>query len=363
MNCIDETLVFLNEKPRETQVVVLPDFFLDRLVNLTCEPSQFSELMRKVVEHKGGSVDGIAQTDFAGGNAINTASGLAKFNVRITPIICTNKIGEKQLRLRLKGRDIDLSHIKLRPRPSLTTALEFKTESGKTNMMLRDVGSLSDFGPEDLTNDDYQSIEEADYVSLFNWAGTKKYGTQLAATVFSWVKSKGKGKTYYDTADPKPNIEGVPELLEKVLRTPQVDVLCVNENEAATYAKYLDKKRLAEVSQTSFSEFALESARILARSLRARIDLHTTDFSATLTSKKETIVPTFDIKPLRATGAGDAWNAGNILADANGLSDECRLTLANAVSACYLSDPEGMHPARQRLIKFFKNCRLLRCKS
>ena len=85
----------------------------------------------------------------------------------------------------------------------------------------------------------------------------------------------------------------------------------------------------------------MEAARILAKLLPARIDLHTTAFSATLKGKSEVVVPTFKVKVFRATGAGDAWDAGNILGDQNGLSDECRLMLANAVSACYLSDPDG----------------------
>jgi sugar/nucleoside kinase (ribokinase family) len=66
------------------------------------------------------------------------------------------------------------------------------------------------------------------------------------------------------------------------------------------------------------------------------------------------VVPAFKIKALRATGAGDAWNAGNIFADANGFSDECRLTLANAASACYLKSADGTHPTRERLIRFLK---------
>jgi sugar/nucleoside kinase (ribokinase family) len=100
------------------------------------------------------------------------------------------------------------------------------------------------------------------------------------------------------------------------------------------------------------AELAMEAARILAKHLPARIDLHTTAFSATLKGKTEFSVPTFKVKVLRATGAGDAWNAGNIIGDRNGLSDECRLTLANAVAACYLSDPEGKHPTVKKLISF-----------
>jgi sugar/nucleoside kinase (ribokinase family) len=73
-----------------------------------------------------------------------------------------------------------------------------------------------------------------------------------------------------------------------------------------------------------------------------------------LKGKNEVKVPTFRIKTLRATGAGDAWCAGNILGDHNDLSDGCRLMLANAVAASYLSGPDGQHPTKQKLLSFLK---------
>lgn len=357
MSCKSELLSFLRKKQREIQAVVMPDFFLDRILDLTCEPSQFSPMIESAAKRKGGSIDGIPQTDIRGGNAANTASALAALGVSVTPLVCTNRLGLRQLRFHLKSRRVDLSHVKLVPKASLTTALEFKAENGKTNVMLRDVGSLSDFGPEDLTDRDYQHVEDADYVCLFNWVGTLKHGTRLAESVFKRAKAKGRSKTYFDTADPTPNIAGIPELIDKVLKTLYVDLLSLNENEAITYAGYLKKKPSARRRKENLSDFALESARILAKCLPARIDLHTTNFSATLAKEKEVVVPAFPIKPLRATGAGDAWNAGNIVGDANALSSECRLALANAVSACYLSSPDGLPPTRQRLVRFVENTR------
>ncbi|MCJ7763279.1 PfkB family carbohydrate kinase, partial [Candidatus Bathyarchaeota archaeon] len=237
----------------------------------------------------------------------------------------------------------------------ITTALELKTEYGKVNVMLRNLGALEDFGPDQLTISDYELIEDADYVCLFNWAGTKNFGTKLAQKVFEKVKAKGKGRTYYDTADPTPNKAGIAELMDKVLKTSQVDILSLNENEAVAYAGLLDGSIVEMKEKLGFAELALEAARVLAKRLSARIDLHTTSFSATLSANREVVVPTFKVEALRATGAGDAWNAGNVLGDGNGLSDECRLILANAVSACYLADADGMHPTLGKLAQFISN--------
>jgi sugar/nucleoside kinase (ribokinase family) len=144
-------------------------------------------------------------------------------------------------------------------------------------------------------------------------------------------------------------------LMAKVLKTDRLDILSVNENEAITYASLLDESLKQKQQRLDFAELAMEAARILAKHLPARIDLHTTVFSASLNGKQEVVVPTFKVKVLRATGAGDAWNAGNILGDRNGLADECRLMLANAVSACYLSDADGMHPTISRLVTFLRD--------
>jgi len=353
-NIKQELQNFSEQNPKNCKIALLPDFFLDRLVNLPWNVQEFSKKLLDVVNRKGGSIDGVPQTDLRGGNAINVASVLANLGATVTPIVCTSDYGLQQIKYHLKNVSIDFSHVKIRDKASITTALEFKNRSEKTNVMVREVGSLANFGPNDLGESDFAVIEDADYTCLFNWAGTLNFGTELAQTVFGRAK-KGKSKTYYDTADPSPNRQKIGELIKKALKSGQIDILSVNENEAIIYASQLDTSLNERKAQLGFSELAMESARILAKHITARIDLHTTIFSATLRGKTEVVAPTFKVNALRATGAGDAWTAGNILGDWNGLSDMGRLTFANAVSACYLSDAEGKHPSWNKLASFLKN--------
>jgi len=345
---------FLLNKPKDCKVVVLPDFFLDRLINLNWNFTEFSNLVEDVTKRKGGSIDGLPQTDLRGGNAINVASALANLGAKVTPIVCTSQSGLQQIKYYFKEVPFDTSHIKVREKASITTALELKNNNEKSNVMIRDLGSLTSFGPNDLDEADYALMDSADYTCVFNWAGTLKFGTAFAQAVFGRVKTKGKGKTYYDTADPMPNGGKVAELMENVLKSNKVDILSLNENEAIVYASLIDNNLNDKKMSLEFAELAMEAARVLARHLTARIDLHTTAFSASLKDKSEVMVPSFKVKVLRATGAGDAWDAGNILGDRNGLSDASRLGFANAVSACYLSDPEGKHPSWNKLSKFIK---------
>ncbi len=337
---------------RRLEVVVMPDFFFDRILDLKCATKDLCRKMVKMTEAKGGNIDSVAQKDMRGGNAANTASALLALGAAVTPIVCTNKLGMTFLRSNLSSDNADLSHVKVLEKASMTTSLELETRNGKVNIMLRDVGSLAEFGPLNLDDRDFESIRKADYVCVFNWAGTKRMGTELARTVFRRTKSEGNGKTYLDTADPDPNREKIPELMRKVLQSESVDVLSLNENEAIRYARQISKKATQRKKDLPLEEKAKDSAMVLASCLPARIDLHTTSFSATFSKKSATIVPSFRVPVLRATGAGDAWNAANIVGDAHGLSDSSRLTLANAVAAYYISCSRGEHPTRPQLDRF-----------
>jgi len=341
---------FLQKKTRELTVVTLPDFFLDRLVSLGSDLKTFYGDVSRVAKRKGGSVDNIAQEELRGGNAINTASALSALGVNVVPIVCTNKLGLQIIKFYLRGRNVDLSHVKLFDDASITTALEFETNGKKVNVMLRQVGSLSQFGMRNLNDDDLEAIDNADYTCVFNWAGTRRHGTKLAEGVFHHTKRFGKGKTYYDTADPTPNENEIPKLVKSVLSGHEVDILSLNENEAVCYASHFSKQ--PDNSSLPLDERAKNAAKTLVQHVHARVDLHTTNFSATFEGAREAIAPAFKVPVLRATGAGDAWNAGNILADAHHLSDECRLTLANAVAASYISNPSGKHSTLKQLRSF-----------
>lgn len=350
---LTELTDFLKGESKKVNVVVMPDFFLDRLVSINWNLKDFTRKLKAVTEKKGGSIDNIKQTELHGGNAINTASALAALGAEVTPIAVTDELGLQLIRFYFRKHKANLTHLKIFSEPSITTALEFETQNGKTNVMLRDIGALADFGPQNLKAEDFDAIRRSDYVCVFNWAGTKRHGTALAETVFKHAKTRGKSKTYYDTADPAPNARKIPQLM-RVLRSKYVDILSLNENEAIYYGSSLIEKRKKPQKKEGFEQ-AKECARALAQHLSARIDLHTTRFAATFTRKTETIVPALKVSALRATGAGDAWNAGNIIGDANGLSDACRLALANVVAAYYISNLEGKHPTREQLRKFCQN--------
>jgi len=338
--------------------VVMPDFFIDRFVAFPGDPEQFSTAVTDVAERKGGNIHGIKQVELRGGNAANTAAALASLGAKVYPIITTDALGLHLLKFYLHPLGVDLSHVKCDGKVSLTTAFELSYGGERVNVMMGDLGSLPAFGPKKLTERDFRLLREANYVGVFNWAATHRFGTSLAETVFRYVREEGKAKTYFDSGDPTPNLESIPKLFRNVLQTRLLDVLSVNENEAFQYARHLDDKVRHLKSKLDHFEVAKECARILSKHLNARVDLHTTAFAGSFTHNDETIVPAFQVKALRSTGAGDAWNSGNIYGDGLQLPDSCRLTLANAVAAYYVSNSIAEHPTLPRLIKFCQDqCR------
>ncbi len=339
-------------KMKETSVAVMPDFFLDRFVIYDGDVEDLSKALAVVAERKGGGVHGVKQLELRGGNAANAASALAVFGLKVHPIIVTSPLGLHLLHFYLDPMNVDLTHVKAHGKMAVTTAIEVSHRGEKVNIMMSDLGSLPDFGPEDLTLQDRKLLKKTDYVCVFNWASTRRWGTELAESVFRCVKSEGRGKTYYDTSDPLPNEEAIPKLVKHVLSENLVDILSVNENEAFCYASQLDGKIAHTRKRSRSDESAKECARTLAKHLSARIDIHTTTLAGSFEGESETTVPTFKVPVLRTTGAGDAWNAGNILGDALDLSARERLALANATAAYYISNPASEHPTLPKLIDF-----------
>jgi hypothetical protein len=84
-----------------------------------------------------------------------------------------------------------------------------------------------------------------------------------------------------------------------------------------------------------FEELAKESGSVPAKHLTARVDLHTTSFAATFTTQGEKIFQPSKCQyqeqpePVMHGMPSTFWNAP-------GLSEKCKLTLANATSAYYI---------------------------
>src|SRR5574337_7625 len=77
-------------------VVVLNDFFLDRIVRIPNLDNLSNQILEK--SKLGGSIRGISQTDLKGGNATNVAYALAKLGCPVSLITIADKTGSQILK-------------------------------------------------------------------------------------------------------------------------------------------------------------------------------------------------------------------------------------------------------------------------
>src|SRR5437867_12028466 len=77
-------------------VVVLNDFFLDRIIKIRDLGKLYNQILEK--SRLGGSIRGIPQTDIKGGNATNVAYALAKLGCPVSLITVADRAGSKMLK-------------------------------------------------------------------------------------------------------------------------------------------------------------------------------------------------------------------------------------------------------------------------
>ena len=77
-------------------VVVLNDFFLDRIIKIQNLDQLYNQILEK--SKLGGSIRGISQTDLKGGNATNVAYALARLGCPVSLITIADKAGSYMLK-------------------------------------------------------------------------------------------------------------------------------------------------------------------------------------------------------------------------------------------------------------------------
>ncbi len=326
-------------RPEAFHVVTLPDFFLDHFVRVPAW-DRAVPLWKGVHAQGGGNVPTPHQHFQAGGNAANTALALARLGVGTHLVTRTSEFGRSVLEGSLGRAGVDLKHVRADGQLSVTTALEFQEER-PANVMLSDAGSLAEYGPEQLDANDWTLLEAADLVLVANWSQNRR-GTALLEAVAEACRRAGT-LVMLDTGDPSHRREEIAQVRDRLLPLKELDVLAMNENELRQIAG----KALAEGEEERAAAGALSAQRG-----GGTLDLHTARFAATWGPMGSAVVPTFRVTPLRVTGAGDAWNAGNALGHLAELEPEERLMLANAVAGLYVSGPEALAPTLADVARF-----------
>lgn len=342
---LEDLLSLLRGPLASPEVVLMPDFYLDHFVRFDGELEAFVRSLREMAERGGGNFPMTAQAIMRGGNAANTAAALSKLGGRPYLVAKADGLGLWFLERRSGLKGPELRGVKAAGSQSMTVALELRYGGRLINLMINDPGPVRDFGPSDLDEGDVEAVRRADFVCVLNWAQNSR-GTELIQEVFGIAKREGVGKTFLDTGDPSPKRDEIRALLRKVLGRGLVDVWSLNENEAKWYSSAMGFRAM--------DAQCFEMGRFMHEELGVIIDLHTSDFSSTHGPGGDWVVDSLPIAPLRKTGAGDAWNAADILGHSMRLNPELRLALSNAAASYYISNEEGRHASAEDLRAFLE---------
>jgi len=332
----------LRNRISDLMVSVLPDFYFDRIVRV---PS-FRNLTRKVelkAASGGGNLRGLSQTEVKGGNATNLAYALSSLSARTNLYCVGNSITRAVLSTPPAGCKVRV----IEGRPGYTIALEFRCKRKPVNVMFSDVGDTSHFDGRELTRHDILTLRKSDCVALVNWSSNTK-GNELARRVFNLNGREGR-LNFIDLADVTGAESRVKALTRNILDQGLVDVMSLNENEARIIARTLSVGRLR---RSYDRRDVIKLANLLHDFLHVVVDVHTPIGSATSTNQGDVWADSFGKVSGFVTGAGDVWDAGDIIGHLLGFKAEDRLRFANACAHLYLTNENARLPTLREVAHF-----------
>jgi ribokinase len=329
------------------KIVVLPDFFLDRIIKINSKDELFRMINSKTTIG-GGSIRGVNTFDIKGGNAVNVAYCLAKMGLSVTLFTVADNIGTSILHTIFSKFGKSISLLIKNGKHGSTTSLEFHNNEEYANVMISDVGDNRNFGPEMVSlPEDLDVINSAKAVVLTNWGSNLK-GTDLAYHLFT---NSPEAFHFLDPADIETRKEEFRDTLKKI--SYKIDVLSINENECTSLLKAcnLDSRLSLDFNDI---ENVKKAVKTLSSEFELRIDLHTRIGGAWSDGKDVLFVNSFYTDPKKVTGSGDCWDAADLVGYFAGLGTTERLLFSNACASLYIGRKEFEPPTIAEAVDFIQ---------
>ena len=327
-------------------VVVMADFFVDRIIKFKSKQELLDIIIRKV-ELGAEAVPGIRTLERAGGKAVNVAHCLARLGIDVTLFTIADKIGSYIIKNTFSSLE---DKINLRIKNGIqgyNTAFEFVDEVSKVS--LSDRGDNTKFGPKMISSeDDLSDLNDAAAVALVDWS-SNTLGTDLAGYVFNNSK---KALHFVDPGDIRGREKEVYNLLS-VIRDAK-GILSLNENELKSILNILNFD--SSFLEADTGEKLQESLKIFARQVGFNIDLHAKKYTASSNGDYTAIFPTRKVQIRSLLGAGDSWDAADILGYLAGLDPMERLIFSNLYCSLYISNLESEPATMADVIQLLREC-------
>jgi hypothetical protein len=212
--------------------------------------------------------------------------------------------------------------------------------------MLSDVGDVADFDLRKLNDGDILALQRSDCIALVNWSANMR-GNSLAERVFS-VNGRDARLNFLDPADIS-GAENRIRPLKKFIDGGLIDVISLNENETRILTRVLSVRKLPRRYR---AEDVLRASANLYNVFQAAVDIHTPTGSASTHDGQQAWSPAPGFVGGFVTGAGDVWDAGDIIGHLLRFNVDDRLRFANASAYLYLSSGRFRPPNLREIMRF-----------
>ncbi|HEX5905209.1 MAG TPA: hypothetical protein VFY50_04105, partial [Candidatus Nitrosocosmicus sp.] len=215
---------------KHLKITVMPDFFVDRIIEVA-DYANFVNETHKKINAGGGSLRGYSSIDIKGGNAVNVAYCLAKLGICIDLYTIADEVGDSILHSVFAPFNNRVNLYVKRGKHGLSTIFEFSDSqnilsSSSSNVMVSDVGDNNNFGPEILESENHiLTLGSSDAVIITNWASNLR-GTDLLQTVFA---NSSHSIRFLDPADIEKRCFEFINMVK--INSKSIDILSINENE------------------------------------------------------------------------------------------------------------------------------------
>ncbi|MFX0016273.1 MAG: PfkB family carbohydrate kinase [Promethearchaeota archaeon] len=308
---------------KELKMTVLPDFYLDIIVDPRMSYDQLIKGIGTVYSRGGGNLLGPETQFIAGGNGGNVAKTLGGLGVPTFFLCETSPLGKQLVEFFLHPLGVK-TLITASGDIATSIILEIPHGSNKHNVMLCSSGSVADFSSKRLTPDQWNVLKESHVIAICN---AQNYQMEdLVEAILREVPTSTVVSV--DFSDLTPHLQRIDGFRKRILEHPTRPPSFITGNE-------IEFRLLAKKPNQSPEE----ATQILSSTYPdIMFGLHMSNKAEIWKGGKQlSIEPCFKVFVLKATGAGDNWHAGFLTGWQLGLTISEATIFANAVAGYQIS--------------------------
>ncbi len=310
-------------KIKQLKMTVLPDFFLDVIIDPRMSYEQLIKEIKTVYSRGGGNLLGPEARFIPGGNGGNVAKTLAGLGASTTFICETSQLGKQLIEFFMHPLGIK-TFISTSGDMASSIILEIPHGSDKHNVMFSASGSVADFSSEKLTPEQWNVLQDSHVIAICN---AQNY--QMEDLVENILREVPPSVVVsVDFSDLTPHLQRIEGFKHRILEHPRRPPSFITGNET--------EFQLLAQEPNSAPEKAIH--KLSSTYPEIMFGLHmSTKVEIWKKGEQLSIEPCFKISVLNATGAGDSWHAGFLTGWQIGLTIPDSTVFANAAAAYQIS--------------------------